>query len=93
MSHCDAIISSIGSLGVFAAVLSDKNPVLYLSHVKRLAQGVENAVYFNDVITDDSSCPIVDAALENQYRKTGLYKMPYKMFRYLEKKLRMEDPC
>lgn len=85
MSHCDAIISSIGSLGVFSAVLSDKNPVLYLSHAKGLARGVENAVYFNDC--DASASRTVTA----QYRKTGLFKLPYKLFRYLEKELRIKE--
>lgn len=87
MTHCDAIISSIGSLGILAAVLSDKKPVLYLSHIKKLAKGVENVVYFDDVIRANFPQPF---ALANQYRRTGLYKWPYKIFRYLEKKLRLE---
>ena len=86
MAHCDAIVSSIGSLGVSAAVLSDKNPILYLSHVKKLAQGVENAVYFNDCFREG----IDRSPAPKQYRRTGFYKIPYKLFRHLEKKLRIE---
>lgn len=89
MSLCDAIISSIGSLGIFSAVLSRKKPVLYLSHYREWAlRDIENSLFMNGSIKAEDSAGYA-YKYEYQYKKTGRYKIPYKIFKYLEKKLRI----
>lgn len=49
MTHCPYVISSIGSLGVFAAILSKNNKCLVMSHRRDwVFTGVENVYYLND---------------------------------------------
>jgi len=88
MSRCDNVISSGGSLGVLAAVLSDRKPRLVLSRFRNwVCADIPRVIYLNDdvgCLAGRRTAPTEGVA----YRKRGLYKPLYKIFRHLEKRLR-----
>jgi len=56
IARCPYVISSIGSLGVYGAMLSSKNPLLVLSRFSVLAmKGAPNAVY---LVAGGSASPV-----------------------------------
>lgn len=51
MTRCDYIIASIGSLAVYAKILSEKNPVLILDKLNiGILENYENVILLNDTI-------------------------------------------
>lgn len=88
ISKCPLIISSIGSLGVFAALLSNCNELLVMSRSREwVSHSNLNVIYLNDDREFYSDACSSNFFQKGEIKRFGIYKPLYKLWKRLGKVL------